>query len=263
MGDTVSLPLYYRESFFFEDSLFHSEPGDRPLGVEGDALPYTAMGDDFLSILLLCCFIMMLLVYAHSHQTIIYHLKNLFYIPRTEKVTTNDAVNHFRLFPVFALVDCILLAIAYYSYFIHVVNTTLIIDTSYEFIAIFTAVFALYFIVKYVVYNMANVAFFDSKKCQQWNHDFVFIIAIESVVLLPMVVLQTYLGFSLQSTVYYIVFILLLVKIITFYKVWVIFFRQMSLFLQIILYLCALELRPLLTLWGSLVLITNIIIVKF
>ena len=59
------------------------------------------------------------------------------------------------------------------------------------------------------------------------------------------------------------IFILLLTKILTFFKLWAIFFRQTGYFLQIILYLCALEIIPLLSLVGVLSLIADVLKVNF
>ena len=75
--------------------------------------------------------------------------------------------------------------------------------------------------------------------------------------------LQVYFNLPMQNVVYYFIFILVLTKILTFYKCWVIFFRQISVYLQIILYLCALEIIPLLSLVGILVLITDRLKVNF
>ncbi|MBR6129849.1 MAG: DUF4271 domain-containing protein, partial [Bacteroidaceae bacterium] len=62
---------------------------------------------------------------------------------------------------------------------------------------------------------------------------------------------------------FYFVSIVIIAKILTFYKCWSIFFRQKSIFLQIILYLCALEIIPLLSLGGILVLVTDLLKVNY
>ena len=64
--------------------------------------------------------------------------------------------------------------------------------------------------------------------------------------------LQVYFGLSVEKALVIIVFTLLLGKIMSFYKSWVIFFRQNDFVLQIFLYFCALEIMPLLALWGVL-----------
>jgi hypothetical protein len=57
--------------------------------------------------------------------------------------------------------------------------------------------------------------------------------------------------------------VLILTKILTISQSWFIFFRQISFFLQIILYLCALEIIPLLSLGGILVLVTDLLKVNY
>jgi hypothetical protein len=42
----VSLPQYYRESFFSKDSLFHPELRGGRMGVSGDPVPYSVSGDN-------------------------------------------------------------------------------------------------------------------------------------------------------------------------------------------------------------------------
>lgn len=55
-----------------------------------------------------------------------------------------------------------------------------------------------------------------------------------------------------KTIIYYVLAVVFLVKLLSFYKCYVIFFRQNGIFLQIILYFCALEIVPLATLWGDL-----------
>jgi hypothetical protein len=57
--------------------------------------------------------------------------------------------------------------------------------------------------------------------------------------------------------------VLIIVKIMTFYKCYIIFFRQNVVSLQIILYLCALEIVPLLALWKILDFTANSLKINF
>ena len=102
-----------------------------------------------------------------------------------------------------------------------------------------------------------NTIFFDSKKRGHWTWTQSFITALEGIALFPAVMLEVYFTPSIQNVAFYFVSIVILAKILTLYKCWSIFFRQKSIFLQIILYLCALEIVPMLALWGTLVMITN------
>lgn len=77
------------------------------------------------------------------------------------------------------------------------------------------------------------------------------------MLLLPVVLLQVYFDLEIQSVVIYFIVVLILVKILTFYKCYFIFFRKAGVILQIILYFCALEIVPIAALWGALVITGN------
>jgi hypothetical protein len=62
---------------------------------------------------------------------------------------------------------------------------------------------------------------------------------------------------SIGKVEIYFSIVLILVKLMTFYKAYIIFFRQNVVGLQIILYLCALEIVPLMVLWGVLDITAN------
>jgi hypothetical protein len=67
------------------------------------------------------------------------------------------------------------------------------------------------------------------------------------------------LGFLLIS----ILFVVFLAKLLTFYECFLIFFKRTRVYVQIFLYLCALELMPLFGLWGVLMTITNSLQIKY
>ena len=257
----VNLPQYYRESFFAKDSLLHPELKGGRFGIAGDPVPYTVRNDNAITCMLIFCFVMALVSFAHSRQYILRQLKDFFYIPRSSKSSDEDPSNRFQLF--LSLQTCLLLAITYYFYITHYVTDTFVLDTPYEIIGIFFGVFIAYFIAKNSVYSIVNSVFFSSKKNRHWIWTLTFITALEGIALFPAVMLQVYFNLPMQNVVYYFIFILVLTKILTFYKCWVIFFRQISVYLQIILYLCALEIIPLLSLVGILVLITDRLKVNF
>ena len=251
----VSLPQYYRETFFAKDTLLHPELTVERFGMAGDPVPYTVRSDNAITGMLLFCFVLTLISFAQSKDYILKQLKDFFYIPHAESADAGDPRNKFQVF--LNLQTCLLLGILCYFYITHYVAETFVLDEPYELIAIFIAVFAAYFLGKNILYRLVNAVFFDSKKNKHWAWTLTFINALEGVALFPIVLLQVYFDLAMQNVVYYLVFVLILTKLLTFYKCWLIFFRQISVFLQIILYLCALEIIPLLSLGGFLVLITD------
>ena len=90
-----------------------------------------------------------------------------------------------------------------------------------------------------------------------------FMSSMEGVVFLPAVLLQAYFDMTEKNVVIYFIIVLIIVKILTFFKCYVAFFRRNVVKLQIILYFCALEMVPLLAFWGALDFVTNSLKINF
>jgi hypothetical protein len=99
--------------------------------------------------------------------------------------------------------------------------------------------------------------FFSKRKILQFHGSLLLITSLEGVALFPLVLLLAYFQFSLQNAIYYTATIVIFAKILTFYKSYTIFFNEKSGFLQNILYFCALEMIPLISLWSGLLVITE------
>lgn len=258
-----SLPLYYRESFFSKDSLLHPELCADQRGMAGDAIPYTVRGDDAVTGMLLFCFVAAMLMIAFSRSYLLQQLKSLVYIPYITGKHSLEGEKRSGILPVFCFLTCILLAITTYLYVIHYVTDSFAIEASYLLIAIYCGIFLVYFLCRILIYRMVNQIFFGSKKSRQWTGALFLVTALEGVALFPVIVLQVFADLPMQNVVYYFIFVLILTKILTISQSWFIFFRQIGFFLQIILYLCALEIIPLLSLGGILVLVTDLLKVNY
>jgi hypothetical protein len=259
----INIPQYYREGFFSNDTLFHPElPGGR-YGVAGDPVPYSVRGDNVITSILLVCFVLAVIAFSITRSFIVRQLHSIFHLPHqgTSEVSETGTELRFLFFLVF--ITCLLLSLLYFFYTVNYVGHTFILSSEYHLIAIYLAIIVTYFPLKMLLYSAVNSVFFDSKKNGQWLKVLLFITAIEGVLLFPAVILLAYLGFSVQNVANYFTFVLIIVKILTFYKCYVIFFRGNVFFLQIILYFCALEMVPLLFLWGALDITANMLKVIF
>lgn len=258
----ASLPQYYRESFFSKDSLFHPELTGGRLGVAGDPVPYSIASDNLITGLLLGCFILALLALAKSREFIIRQAKNFFYVQRanTTEITETSGELWVQMFLI--VQTCLLFSVIFFSWQRTDVTDTFIFD-QYQVIGIYTGVIAGYFIFKMILYWGVGSVFFESKKIEQWSKSFLFLIAGEGLLLFPLVMLLSYFDISIRSAVIYTLIVVIFVKILTFYKTYLIFFQKKGLILQNFLYLCALEIVPLLILWGALLLINSFLKVNF
>ncbi|MDE6689035.1 MAG: DUF4271 domain-containing protein, partial [Prevotella sp.] len=79
----------------------------------------------------------------------------------------------------------------------------------------------------------------------------------------PLVLLLVYFNFDAEKALFCFVVILILNKLLTFYKCWSIFFRQNGGILQTFLYFCALEITPLLAFAGAWLAMTDFLKVNF
>ena len=258
----IRIPDYNKEQFLADDTLYHPELAHEPFGMAGDPVPYNISNDNIISSFLLGCFILSLLAFAISKNFVVQQIKDFFHIPRREDIKTPTSSEVIALL-FFALQNCLMLAMAYFFYVKTYVADTFIFAEEYLFIGLIFLILFVYTFLKYPLYTLVNYTFFHGKNNGQWTNTILILSAIEGALLFPAILFQSYFDSSPQYIIFYAVFVLVLVKILTFYKCYVIFFRKNGLFLQIILYFCTLEIIPLLALWGGLAIITNALTINF
>ena len=258
----ASLPQYYRESFFSKDSLFHPELSGGRLGVAGDPIPYSIAGDNALTALLLACFVLAAFALATARDFIIRQAKSIFYVQHANTTEITETAGELWMQLLLMAQTCLLFSIVVFSYTRTYVSDTFVIE-QYQLIGLYTAVTAAYFLLKMLLYWGVGKVFFESKKIEQWTKAFMFMVAAEGILLFPVVMLLAYFDLSIQHAAIYVGIVITFIKILSFFKTILIFFRKNGVFLQIILYLCALEIVPLALLLGCMGLINNILKVNF
>jgi hypothetical protein len=259
----IQLPQYYREGFFSKDSLFHPElPGGR-YGLSGDPIPYTVHNDNVITSLLLACFLLSLMALASARHFMARQAKRFFFLPNVGTTELTETVKEVRLQMFMAFLSSLLISILFYFYTVNYLGDTFILKSQYYLIAIYLVMIVGYFLLKILLYTVVNSVFFGSKKNKQWIKSMLFIMSIEGLLLFPIVLLVAYYNFSVRNAAICFVIVLIIVKLLTFYKCFVIFFRQNVLSLQIFLYFCALEIVPLLSSWGTLVFVANSLKINF
>lgn len=162
----------------------------------------------------------------------------------------------------FVLQTCLLLTINFFFFTRTFVSDTFTID-QFKIMGVNLGVVVAYYVFKFVAYWFTGWVFFDSKKTEQWLKSFIFLVSTEGVLLFPVVLLLVYFDLPIQSTFIYTAFVIILVKILSFYKSYSIFFKRIGAILQFILYFCALEIMPLAALWGALIMISNYLKINF
>ena len=103
----------------------------------------------------------------------------------------------------------------------------------------------------------------EHKGNESINHILLFVLAIAGMLVAPAVLLQIFFDIDGEKCFIYLMGLFILVKILLFYKCYVIFFKGIDSILQIILYFCALEIIPPFSMWGALLLISNCLKVNY
>ncbi len=259
----VSLPKYYRQNFFSNDSLFHPEIDGGRYGVAGDPMPYTVRADDTLTGLLIGGFIIALTAFAKSRRFFARQAKDFVREPINTVTEFSETSGELR-FQVFLVLEaCLMLSIISFLYTLERIADTFILQSQYQLIAIFFGVFAAYFGLKTLAYWCVNNVFFGRTRSVRWQRSMLFVHSLEGMMLFPLVMLQSYFDLGVNAALAYLFFVLLSVKIMFFYKAYTVFFKQKPFYLQIILYFCALEIVPLFTLYGVLVKIVDYFKINF
>jgi len=252
----VQLPTYYRENFFSNDSLYHPELDGGRYGVAGDPVPETMSNDSLISGLLILCFLVMTFSFSRISGFIGRQIKDFFYVQKGEHSVqeTGDEIN---IQIVFSVITCLTCSLLYYLYVLTTVDDTFVFSTEHLLLGVIFLIMAGYFLLKFLLYTMVNTIMFDTSGNKKFLTAFIFLLSMEGILLFPVLLLLAYFQFPIQAAAVYTFLVVFFFKFLTFYKTYVIFFAQKAFYVQIILYFCALEMVPLLSLWGGLAVIVN------
>ena len=258
----VSLPKYYRESYFTGKPCFDPDLFGGRLGVAGDPVPYSIARDNIITVLLLLCFALGVWACTVSGDFMARQAKNFFRRPRGLLSDITETAQEIRFQLILVLQGCLLMGLVY---FFHVQNSgvqTFTID-QYQVIGIFAAEFLAYIAVKAALYQAANWMFFDPRSGRIWIKSFLFLLVLEGLALYPLVMLQAFFGTAVATTLLSAGIVMGVAKMLAFYKTYIIFFSRRGGIVQNFLYFCTLELIPAAALWGILTMTCNYLKVNF
>ena len=259
----VDIPQYYREGFFSKDTLFHPELQGGRNGIAGDPVPYTVHADNLMTGLLLLCFIMIVVAFSSVKDFLLHQFKSFFYFSRDVSSEVSETAVEFRFQFFLVMLASLLISLRFYFYTLYYIGETYILRSPYYLILIYWGIIMGYYLLKAMLYTIVNLVLFDSKRNKQWMRSFLFISSVEGILMFPIMMINGYFDISVASASVYVLVVLTIIKILTFYKCFIIFFSRNVVKLQIILYFCALEIVPLLFVWSILNATANMLKINF
>ena len=234
-----------------------------PVGVLANPAPYNSGTDSMVAILVFAGLVAALLSLAISHGFIVRQIKNFFYLENDRTTSVPDTAAEIGGQITLVFFSCIMIAVGWYHACTLGEDSLLWEAPVWVMLLLYILVTVGYFLFKAILYQFVNWVFFDVKKNEQWNKSQLFVTAMEGVAFAPLMMLMVYGDVPPQIVFIIAVVVVILTKILTFYKCYLIFFGRIGAFLQIILYFCALEMIPLMGLAGIMVALNNNLKINF
>ena len=243
--------------------MLHPEVSGRSLGVEGSAIPYRLRGDNGITLLILLCFMLTTVAVKVSSGFIARQIKDFFYVVHSGPKYVDETANEVRFQTLLVLQGVLLLALFQYMYATHLYGDMLIYPRQYLLMGMAFAMMVGHLFFKYLLVTAVNGVFFERTLTAQWLKTQLFILAVGGILVAPAVLLQVFFNLSVNKAGIYLLCVLMVVKLLLFYKCFIIFFKRLGSFLQFFLYFCALEVVPLALLWGGMLLMSRFLIYNY
>jgi len=258
------LPVAYQMSFFENNTLLHPEIVIRPDGYTATPLPYRLWRDNWVTAIILVCFFIITLIIHFNRDHFKSQLRSLFYDRHrqndTRAVQTSIEENSSLLLTIML---CLISGLGFFEYIQSQRGVFLGQLSPYLLIALYTACWAAYFLIKNITYYFVNWIFFDAESRLLWKDSASFLISLETILLFVIFVISVYFSFSINAAFWAVLSLIIIIKLLLLYKTFQIFFGEKYGSLHLFVYFCTLEIAPLLVVVKILMLITDNLIVKF
>lgn len=239
------VPLDYNSLSLLNDSLLCTDSvHSYSFGVSGEPVPDLLSTDSTMNLMMLGCLVFLIVALTRSREFYIRQLSGFFYVAHAEELghrTTQENLLQLAII----VTGCLSLAVATFIPALTILDPDAYFPDKPTAILLFALFFLLFFLSKVSIQYVVNMVFFGKRRATFFIQVQMLITACSSMLVFPIAFLVVYLPISTEISALGLVFVLVLNKILAFYKIWNIFFRQNGLFLQIILYFCTLEIAPL------------------
>ncbi len=229
----------------------------------GTPIPYSIGCDNFILSLFIASLLGSAYVLLRDGSSIVERLKKMFYykgqaVPYNSRAGISRTSNYI-LYILFIFCSTIMI----FGY-LQLNGKLQAFETSYIPFAIFAAISTLFLAAKGIVYEIVNRILFSQEQAREWRESYFFTLLLTSFALLPLVTLVILLP-SLNNILFngYLLIIGIIYLIMLFIRCFNIIFNEKSYFLDIFLYLCAIELLPLGFMWQTIHQTYLFLIIKF
>lgn len=228
-------------------------------GIAGQLTPYLLSNDEWVTAILIGCFLITACVLSQGKTLLFQSLRKLFSSHGIGHLFHKQTNTDTCFLLLLNLQTCLLVAVLWLKYVVSsgvgfTESKALYLLSSYVLILI------LYLLGKRCIYKVVNWVFFDKAKNSLWLDSYFFTISILGMLLLPVTLLVVFCNFPLYVSVIIPAFLFFLADLFFIYKCFSIFFNQLHGSFYLFLYFCTLEILPLLVVWKGTEMINDMLI---
>ena len=253
--------IRYDENFFSTSPYYHAETNIAPTGMEADPLPYLLRHDDWVTGILLCCFLMVMTIFSNGKKYIKQRLQD-FFLSRMDKESlfSVETGREMRYAVLLYLQGGFLVGLFFFDYtqtsrdfFMSPVSTHVLLG-------IYVLICWTYLGLKQLLYAFVNWIFFNKKCRSAWLKSYSFLISAEGILLFPLALITVFSNLPIHNVILCLCLLLGFIRLLLFYMTFCIFFPKLHGFLHLIVYFCALEMLPICGLWQALTYTNNVLL---
>lgn len=221
-------------------------------GIPGDPVPYSFKMDNFVTVVFLLSFFLVVWVVSRSRNFLEVSLKDFFRTRKRESLFAEHTARELRGQTFLIFQTCFVLGFLFLDYTQNYMTEVFNQVSPYKILGMATAVCLAYYLLKLLLFNIVNAIFFDRERNEQWIEAYLLCVLGLGLVLFPIVLLVVYFDLSFRMVVIVSLCVFFVIKGLLFYKCLSLFFRLPLGLIHLFLYFCALEITPLLLLWQAL-----------
>lgn len=256
--------MMYEESFCPPSPYDHPEAAFRYSGMPSEPLPYLLRNDDGVTSVLLCCLLVIMVIFTRSRKYIGRQVQDFFFDRVGQKPLFSMMTGREMRHTLFLYMQTgLLMALFAFDYTLSVCDLFMAPVTHFQLLGIYVLFCWMFLGLKQCLYVFVNWIFFDKARRAAWINSYSFLVSAEGLLLFPLALVMVYSNLPPDYVMSCLCILLGVVKILLFYKTFSIFFSNFHGFLHLIAYLCALEILPACMLWKALMLTNNILLQNY
>lgn len=231
-------------------------------GFEGKPLVKDPCSSDLMASIVLVCVLSALFILSRAHKYIYQRMHDFFVLHEPARKFLIETVGDARSTGFFFLQTSIFSGIVFFSYFIHTSQLTHHVSP-YVLFGIYVVSCIIYFFFKWCAYSFLGWIFFNKKQIDIFIESYFTLICYMGFILFPVVLMIVFSHLNPDILMIVGLCLVILAKILMFYKWIKLFSKKFVQLVFLILYFCALEIIPCFLFFQGMVYMNNMLIKNF